>query len=40
MIVRKETPMMNLYLSMMDRMGVRVEQLGDSTGRLQGLDLA
>lgn len=31
-------PMCNLYLSMLDRMGVRgVERFGDSTGRLQGL---
>jgi hypothetical protein len=38
-VYRKETPMSNLFLTMMDRMGVRVEQFGDSTGRLQGLDL-
>lgn len=31
------TPMTNLYLSMLDRVGVRVDRLGDSTGRLQGL---
>ncbi len=37
---RKETPMCNLFLSMMDRMGVRVEDFGDSTGHLEGLDLA
>lgn len=31
-------PMCNLYLSMLDRMGVRDEErFGDSTGRLQGL---
>ena len=31
-------PMCNLYLSMLDRMGVRgVDRFGDSTGRLQGL---
>jgi len=36
---RKETPISNLYLSMMDRMGVHVEHFGDSTGRLEGLDL-
>jgi hypothetical protein len=31
-------PMCNLFLSMIDRMGVRgVEQFGDSTGRLEGL---
>lgn len=34
-----ETPITNLYLSMLDRMGVPVENFGDSTGRLQGLDL-
>lgn len=38
-VVRKETPMANLFLTMMDRMGARVEHLGDSTGRLEGLDL-
>ena len=31
------TPMNNLFLSMLDRVGVRVETLGDSTGKLQGL---
>ncbi len=36
---RRETPISNLYLSMMDRMGVHVEHFGDSTGRLDGLDL-
>lgn len=39
-VYRKETPMSNLFLTMMDRMGVRVEHFGDATGRLQGLDLA
>ena len=39
-VARKETPMCNLFLTMMDRMGVHVENFGDSTGRLQGLDLA
>ena len=29
--------MTNLYLSMLDRMGVPVEQIGDSNGKLQGL---
>ena len=29
----KETPLMNLYLSLLDRMGVAVENQGDSTGR-------
>ena len=32
-----ETPITNLFMSMLDRMGVPVEQIGDSTGRLEGL---
>ena len=32
-----ETPMTNLYLSMLDRMGVPVDHIGDSKGRLEGL---
>jgi len=39
MQVRRETPMCNLFLTMMDRMGVHVEHFGDATGRLQGLNL-
>jgi hypothetical protein len=31
------TPMNNLYLSLLDRVGVHAETLGDSTGRLQQL---
>jgi Protein of unknown function (DUF1552) len=38
-VYRKETPMCNLFLTMMDRMGVPTEHFGDSTGPLQGLDL-
>jgi hypothetical protein len=38
-IYRRETPMCNLFLSMMDRMGARMEHFGDSTGRLDGVDL-
>ena len=30
----KETPLMNLYLSLFDRMGASTERFGDSTGRL------
>ena len=33
----RETPMSNLLLSMLDLAGAPVEQLGDSTGRLEGL---
>jgi hypothetical protein len=32
-----ETPMANLFLSMLDRMGVPADKWGDSTGRLEGL---
>jgi hypothetical protein len=31
----KETPMANLYLTVLDSMGVTMDRLGDSTGRLQ-----
>ncbi len=31
----KETPLCNLYLSMLDRMGAPVESFGDSTGTLE-----
>jgi hypothetical protein len=40
LVFRRETPMCNLFLTMMDRMGVHMEHFGDSTGALQGLDLA
>lgn len=33
----RNTPLNNLYLSLLDRMGVHAETLGDSTGRLQQL---
>jgi hypothetical protein len=32
--VKDQTPMANLYLSMLDRLGVKEEKFGDSTGRL------
>jgi hypothetical protein len=31
------TPMSNLFLSMLDRVGIPAETIGDSTGRLQQL---
>lgn len=31
------TPMNNLYVSMLDRVGVKIDSLGDSTGKLDGL---
>jgi len=39
-VSRRETPMCNLFLTMMERMGVKMEFFGDSSGRLNGLDLA
>jgi hypothetical protein len=38
-VYRRETPMCNLFLTMMDRMGCRMEHFGDSTGHLTGLNL-
>jgi len=32
-----ETPMTNLYLGLLDRMGVNAERIGDSTGVMQGI---
>ena len=32
-----ETPIANLYMSMLDRMGVPVDKIGDSSGKLEGL---
>lgn len=34
LLVAKETPMTNLYLTLLDQLGVPAESLGDSTGRL------
>ena len=39
-VYRRETPMSNLFLTMMDNMGVKADHFGDSTGRVNGLDLA
>jgi len=36
-VVEKGTPMTNLMLSMMDTLDVRVDKIGDSTGRLAAL---
>ena len=33
----QETPMSNLLVSMLNRVGAQVEQIGDSTGPLDGL---
>jgi hypothetical protein len=37
LIMPSETPMANLFLSMLDVVGTPVESIGDSTGRLPGL---
>ena len=34
LVVAKETPMTNLYLTLLDELGVPAESLGDSSGRL------
>ena len=36
-VYKQETPMTNLLLSMLDRVGVQPEKLGDSTGQLEAL---
>jgi hypothetical protein len=38
-VYRRETPMCNLFLGMMDRMGVHTDHFGDSTGKIDGLNL-
>jgi hypothetical protein len=35
--LERKVPMTNLYLSLLDRMGVKAEKLGDSTGKLDGV---
>jgi len=37
-VYEQDTPMNNLFLSLLDRQGVEVESLGDSSGRLKGLE--
>ena len=39
-IYQRETPVCNLFATMIERAGVRPEHVGDSTGRLQGLSLS
>ncbi len=34
----KDTPLNNLWLSMLDRLDAPTDKLGDSTGRLKSLD--
>lgn len=37
MIYKDYTPMNNMFISLLDRAGVRTENLGDATGKLEGL---
>ena len=37
-VYEDDTPMNNLFLSLLDRQGVEVATLGDSSGRLKGLE--
>jgi hypothetical protein len=37
-VTPKNTPLCNLYVSMLDRMGVKADHFGDSSGGLKGLD--
>ena len=37
-VYKDNTPMNNLFLSLLDRLGVKVESLGDSTERLAQLE--
>jgi hypothetical protein len=37
LVYRKDTPLTNLYLTLLDHMGVRPESIGDSTGKLEHL---
>jgi hypothetical protein len=39
-IYQRETPVSNLFASMLERMDVRPSHIGDSTGRLKGLSLS
>jgi hypothetical protein len=38
-IYQRETPVTNLFATMIERIGVRADHVGDSTGRLAGLSL-
>jgi hypothetical protein len=37
LVYRKDTPLTNLYLTLLDHMGVHPESIGDSTGKLEHL---
>src|SRR5438034_7663406 len=37
LVFEDETPMTNLYLTLLDRIGVREDAIGDSTGKIEHL---
>jgi hypothetical protein len=39
-VYQRETPVANLFATMIERVGIRPEHVGDSTGRLAGLSLS
>jgi hypothetical protein len=39
-VYQRETPVANLFATMIERVGVQPEHVGDSTGRLAGLSLS
>ena len=39
-VYQRETPVCNLFATMIERVGVRAEHVGDATGRLAGLSLS
>ena len=39
LVYSKGTPMTNLYLTLLDRVGVQAEKVGDSTGQIEHLTL-
>jgi len=38
-VLTKDTPLTNLYVTILDKLGVPIERLGDSTGPLEGLSV-
>jgi hypothetical protein len=38
LVYGKETPLNDLFLSMLDRVGAKIDSIGDSSGRLRGLE--
>ena len=36
-VMQKGAPLANLHMTLMDKFGVQVDKLGNSTGRLEGI---